>query len=104
MSTTTNSTIASSSALPPLLSAQKGCGRNFSIGKDEQLCRSWLDISQDPVAGSDQRQSTFWQRIFSHFNEFKITPEERTEDALQSRWGTIQKGVNKFCGVYAQIE
>ena len=69
------SSSSTSSSPPPTPSTRKGRGKNFSIKEDEQLCRSWLNVSQDPVTGSDQRHSTFWCRVVTHFNEFKTTPE-----------------------------
>jgi hypothetical protein len=79
-------------------------GKNFVQTEDEQLCRSWLNVSQDPVTGSEQKSTAFWARVHQHFVEFKTTPEDRTAGALQSRWNTIQAQVNKFCGSFAQVE
>jgi len=92
-----------SSPSPPPLELKKRKGKNFSISEDEQLCRSWLSISQDPVAGTGQKAATFWQRIHQHYNEFKETETERTEDSLSNRWGFISKAVSKFCGAMTQI-
>jgi hypothetical protein len=69
-----------------------------------QLCVSWLAIAQDPITGNEQKSRDFWARILSNFAEsFPVT--ERTIESLMVRWNShIQKNVNKFCGVYAQIE
>ncbi|RUS23225.1 hypothetical protein BC937DRAFT_90344 [Endogone sp. FLAS-F59071] len=76
-------------SLPPslLLSGlkkKKKKGKNFSILKDEQLCHSWLNILQDPVAGTGQKAATFWQRIHHHYNEFNKIEKKHTENSLSN--------------------
>ncbi|RUS14922.1 hypothetical protein BC937DRAFT_93156 [Endogone sp. FLAS-F59071] len=34
---------------------KKGKGKNFTVVEDQQLCRSWLNVSQDPVMGTGQK-------------------------------------------------
>ncbi|RUS31314.1 hypothetical protein BC938DRAFT_478076 [Jimgerdemannia flammicorona] len=91
-----------SSPLPSDLKKRKG--KNFSIPENEQLCHSWLNILQDPVAGTRQKAVAFWQKIHQHYNEFKETETEHTEDLLCNCWGFIAKVVSKFCGAMAQID
>ena len=55
------------------------------------------------MAGAWQKTATFWQRIHQHYNEFKETETERTEDSLSNRWGFISKTVSKSCRVMAQV-
>ncbi|KAL4620754.1 hypothetical protein ACB092_06G178300 [Castanea dentata] len=52
---------------------------NFTIDEDIKLVSAWLNISLDAK--------------FNH-----------TKDSLNSRWSTIQRMTNKFCGCLAQIE
>jgi hypothetical protein len=35
--------------------------------EDEQLVKSWLDISQDPVIGNEQTSSVFWERVHQSY-------------------------------------
>ena len=83
-------------------------GRNFKQSEDEQICRSWLNISQDGAVGTDQDNNTFWNRIHAHYITNGTVGADmdmdRSEQAISSRWGEIQKCVNKFCGAFAQIE
>src|SRR4051794_777512 len=44
-------------------------GPNYLINEDVQLARSWLDISQDPIIGADQKGCIFWDRVKEHWHE-----------------------------------
>jgi hypothetical protein len=81
-------------------------GRNFKAKDDVRLATSWLHISQDPVAGNDQRIDTFWARIADHFNDDKGAddPDYRTASSLQSRWSPLQATVSKFAGVWQSLQ
>jgi hypothetical protein len=36
---------------------------NFSIYEDNLLCKSWLEISCDPITNIGQRKESFWFRV-----------------------------------------
>jgi hypothetical protein len=58
---------------------QKGLrGPNFQSEEDEQLTKSWLHVSQDPIIGSNQKSGSFWERVSEHFKEH--SPIESSED------------------------
>jgi hypothetical protein len=84
--------------------SKKKKGKNFTIAEDQQLCRSWLNVSQDPVTGTGQKVTAFWKRVFEHYNEFKPPGSERSENSVINRWAVISQAVSKFCGCMAQIE
>ncbi|XP_050249138.1 glutathione S-transferase T3-like [Quercus robur] len=77
-------------------------GINFTIDEDIKLVSAWLNVSLDAVTSTDKKHTTFWERIWSTFHNDKKF--NRTKDSLNSRWSTIQKETNKFCGCLAQIE
>ncbi|KAF6138045.1 hypothetical protein GIB67_042950 [Kingdonia uniflora] len=80
-------------------------GKAFMIEEDEQLCRSWLaNYFDPPIAASNQKGTTFWARIRSHYDRHKTWEDERSENSLMHRWSAIQLTVNKFCGYVAQVE
>ncbi|KAL4600906.1 hypothetical protein ACB092_11G233500 [Castanea dentata] len=54
------------------------------------------------MTSTNQKHTTFWDRIWSTFHNNKKV--NRTKDFLNSRWSTIQRETNKFCGCLAQIE
>lgn len=47
-------------------------GKNFVPDEERQLARSVLAISQDLVAGNQQRVGVFWHRVFLHYDERRI--------------------------------
>ena len=49
---------------------------NFTPAEDEQLCRSWLEISMDPLTNNSQRKEQFWDRITEKFNKYAGTGRE----------------------------
>ncbi|XP_075649928.1 glutathione S-transferase T3-like [Castanea sativa] len=77
-------------------------GINFTIDEDVKLVSAWLNVSLDAVTSTDQKHTTFWERIWSTFHNDKKF--NRSKDSLTSRWSIIQKETNKFCGCLAQIE
>ncbi|KAL0003132.1 hypothetical protein SO802_016913 [Lithocarpus litseifolius] len=77
-------------------------GINFTVDEDIKLVSVWLNVSLDAMTSTDQKHTKFWDRIWSTFyNDKKFN---RTKDSLSSRWSTIQRETNKFCGCLAQIE
>ena len=77
-------------------------GINFTVDEDIKLVSAWLNVSLDTVTSTDQKHTTFWERIwFTFYNDKKFN---RTRDYLNNRWSTIQKETNKFCGCLAQTE
>jgi hypothetical protein len=78
---------------------------NFSIEEDILLVKAWINISTDPIQGTDQKGSKFWDRIWKKYHENKKEDTvERSVHSLSNRWSTIQKFTNKFCGYLAQVE
>ena len=65
------------------------------------LCLSWVTISEDPVVGDGQTDSTFWDRIAGRFN--KDGSPRRTSKALKNRWQTINKDTQLFMGYHKLI-
>ena len=74
---------------------EMGRGKAWAVDEDKQLCRSWMNISQDPINSNQQKSDTFWNRIWKHFqNNYPFKPEEpeyfrREVKGLQNRWSSI---------------
>jgi hypothetical protein len=47
-------------------------GRNFVDVEEMQLCRSYVNVSQDVTIGIGQRAVTFWDRVTVHYNENRL--------------------------------
>ncbi|XP_016192200.1 glutathione S-transferase T3-like [Arachis ipaensis] len=69
--------------------------------EDEMLISAWLNVSTDPVVGTDQKGETFWSRIHSYCLEF-CTDMTRGVVACKKRWYKINKAVAQFAGCYDQ--
>ncbi|XP_057747348.1 glutathione S-transferase T3-like [Arachis stenosperma] len=69
--------------------------------EDEMLISAWLNVSIDPVVGTDQKGETFWSRIHSYCVEF-CTDMTRGVVACKKRWYKINKAVAQFAGCYDQ--
>jgi len=78
--------------------------KNFTIDEDEQLVKSWLNVSLDPVKGVDQSRTTYWKRIHAHFHAHKDFSSDRSQGSLMNRWSGIQHDVNLFAGCLSKIE
>ncbi|KQK12493.1 glutathione S-transferase T3 [Brachypodium distachyon] len=83
-------------------------GAAYTIKEDELLCIAWLEVSQDPIRGAEQRGSAYWKRIHEYFHEWKNYPphcftSDHNESSLAHRWSTIQDATNKFCGAFEQV-
>lgn len=77
-------------------------GPNFNGDEDLQLCKSWLEISQDPLTGNGQTASSFWERVQVDFMLHR--PEiRRTAASLKSRWGPMNRSVQKFALCVSQV-
>ena len=77
-------------------------GNNFTVDEDFKLVSTWLNVNLDAVTSTDQKHTTFWDKIWSTFHNDKKF--NCSKDSLNSRWSTIQRETNKFCGYLAQIE
>ena len=83
--------------------------RSKNFTKDDQiaLCHAWLDMSEDPLVGTDQCSSDFWAKVAVNFNKSMEDSgnvnRSREPNGIQLHWRDIlQKSVNIFCGAYAK--
>jgi hypothetical protein len=65
---------------------------------------AWLNISTDPVQGTNQTKGSFWIRVYEYYHLNKEFTSNRTQSSLLHRWKGILVSVNKFCGCLTQIE
>jgi hypothetical protein len=78
--------------------------KKFDKDEDIAICSAWLNVSKDPIHGTNQTRLSFWGRIRAYFDQHKKTQAVRTENSIMHRWLTIQKDVNKYCSCYEKIE
>ena len=46
-------------------------GANFTVDEDIKLVSAWLNVSLDAVTSTNQKHTTFWDRIWSTFHNDK---------------------------------
>ena len=75
---------------------------NYKEDENVQICRSWLEITEDPLNSTNQTADTFWTRVEQHYSS-QIPFPPRSFHSLKSRWQAIQRAVNKFHGCFKQV-
>ncbi|CAN6286915.1 unnamed protein product [Urochloa humidicola] len=78
--------------------------KNFNEDEDKLLVSAWLNISTDPVQGTNQTKGSFWTRVYNYYHSNKEFTSERSQSSLLHRWKGILVSVNKFCGCVNRIE
>ncbi|XP_062217624.1 glutathione S-transferase T3-like [Phragmites australis] len=94
--------VVQSQDAPTEFATAGGRGQSYSMKEDLLLVSSWLNVSIDPVVGSNQSLGAFWQRIESYFHDNKDFPSTRNKKSLQGRRTFINGMVQKFCGHYTR--
>ncbi|XP_020254358.1 glutathione S-transferase T3-like [Asparagus officinalis] len=81
-------------------------GKSFLQEEDQILCATWLEISQDPVLGSNQKKDKLWERISALFHEriSNVYTGHRSPKSLSCRMQLIMKAISKFRGCIRQVE
>lgn len=81
-------------------------GKKWTALEDEALARSYMQISEDPINGTDQKSTTFLESITNRFSELvgRMDIEDRTIHAMKNRWTIISHDVSQFTGCIAQIK
>ena len=86
--------------------------RNFGNIEDQLLCRAYVNVSCNPVVGTDQKRKIFWESIKYRYEDLYtregVTEEdgkvERTWDALANRYQKkIQPEMNLFMSFYKRV-
>ncbi|GJR53464.1 glutathione S-transferase T3-like protein [Tanacetum coccineum] len=69
------------------------------------LAESFIQISEDPKTGCDQKLATFWYKILDVYNQEanKKGFQERTKNMLTGKWTPMNAAVMKFNQLYETI-
>ena len=89
-----------------------GRGSCWTKVHDGALCKAWLAASEDSINGTGQKAKSFWSSVFevrvnllcNEAPDGENSATDRTQSSVQSRWGTINREVTKFCGIHAQVK
>jgi hypothetical protein len=82
----------------------KGRSKNFSEEEDMLLISAYLNVSKDPIAGRDQKDGRFWERIEKYYSDNRKFESNRNWSSLRHRWTTVSKEVSLFNSYYEAIE
>ncbi|KAE8808339.1 putative DBINO protein [Hordeum vulgare] len=82
---------------------------SYTQDEDKLICNSWMEISQDPRMGAQQKDIVFWMGVHKTFHERKMfEPYQITSNcgitSIQKRWLFIQQECNKYCAALETIE
>ncbi|GJR92865.1 hypothetical protein Tco_0265039 [Tanacetum coccineum] len=68
------------------------------------LAESFIQISEDPKTGCDQKLATFWYKILDVYNQEanKKGFQERTKNMLTGKWTPMNAAVMKFNQLYEE--
>jgi hypothetical protein len=74
---------------------------SYTTGEDKLICSAWIEISQDPLCGAEQKGFAYWRRVGKYFNEHRLFPSspfysDRKDISLAKRWGFIHAECSKF--------
>ena len=76
---------------------------NFSVEEDQLLASAWLNTSVNAIHRNEQTYNIFRQKVWKYFMEHNTSCTTRTAVSLISRWTTINKETNGFCGHMAKV-
>ncbi|KAD3640784.1 hypothetical protein E3N88_30007 [Mikania micrantha] len=74
----------------------------WTTEEEFQLTKAWIDVSEDPIVGRNQKGPDFWSKIRNQFFQAIGRGEYRTNDMLSSKWRDMNLKVRKFNGIYSQ--
>ncbi|KAH9465940.1 hypothetical protein Pst134EA_013795 [Puccinia striiformis f. sp. tritici] len=64
--------------------------QNYCDGEDVQICKSWLEVSQDPLNSTNQAADTFWTRVAEQFTKVRDN-NCCLWSSIKSRWQILQQ-------------
>ena len=56
--------------------------KNFSEQEDQLLVSAWLNISTDPIQGTNQTKGSFWTRVYDYYHSNKEFTSDRSQSSL----------------------
>ncbi|KAL9546073.1 hypothetical protein MBANPS3_006838 [Mucor bainieri] len=86
MSTSANRTSATPTRATPAPSSANSKA-NWSPAEQSQLCRAWINASLNPIIGTSQTSSQFYDLVKRKFDErMHYDGHERSKDAVRKHW------------------
>ncbi|PVH65904.1 hypothetical protein PAHAL_1G100900 [Panicum hallii] len=82
----------------------KGRSKNFTEQEDVLLVSAHPNVGKNAIAGRDQKDGKFWERVETYFHVNKTFESDRNWSSLRHRWSLINREINSFRGFLDKIE
>lgn len=81
-------------------------GSNFNSAEDLAVCKSYINISENPIDGTDMKGKVFFTKITDVYNKtFKpANRDERSMSSIKARSKAIMKQCMRFNSCYTRIQ
>ncbi|WVZ54709.1 hypothetical protein U9M48_005467 [Paspalum notatum var. saurae] len=79
-------------------------GKAFSKEEDRVICSAFLNVSKDPITGTNQSSGGYYQRMHDYFTENIDAPTSRSVMAVHHRWLSIQKAIDEAVKMFEDSE
>lgn len=78
----------------------KSRGSKFTKTELNQLCYSWMQISQDPIVGSAKKNQTFRDRVAIHYNSHRPASTQERPSIIGEQ---LKHDIARFSGTHATV-
>lgn len=80
-------------------------GSNYTPNEDAALAKAWINISEDPIVGAEQKGDDFINEVTEVYNN-KYKPsnrENRSVESIKKRCKVVNKACVSFAGCVARV-
>jgi hypothetical protein len=76
---------------------------NWTEEENERLASAWIKHSVDSIDGNGKKATYYWKQVGDEFNSNRpVNGRKRTVKQMMNHWGTINKTIQHFNGVYSR--
>ncbi|GKC60799.1 hypothetical protein Tco_1088397, partial [Tanacetum coccineum] len=68
-----------------------------TVEEEIALCKGWVRISEDIVAGNSRKEDGFYLEIIQHMQTNYHITNCQTYDMINGKWKTVRTKVAQFC-------
>ncbi|KAG1463819.1 hypothetical protein G6F56_005205 [Rhizopus delemar] len=83
---------------------RKSKSLNWRHPEDVQLCKAWLNISNEAITGTSQKVTKMWEKIFEEYESDPCFKDTRPSDSLLCRWSIIRRKLKDAKAMYMALE
>jgi len=76
-----------------------GLATKWTVEEDRRLVESWINVSTNPITGTDHKKSGFWNKVALPYNRYALDRvAKRSVKICNARWNQAAPLVSKWCG------